>query len=218
MISSELNNNKIYPSGLLILLFVLLLISACTAEREIINTDELIKISKPRVFANTFKNGLYKASMQIQDRELTGLMFFNKKDSSFRVVMLSEVGLKYFDVEYVIADDHQFIVHQIINFMNYDKVVNSLNTFLDLLIIDNNQAFKTYKVKNRSGYLQREIRDSGIKISYLYNANSGAIEQITQSGKNKSSTSLKAYDYLAPGEINYMQGKINFSLVKVEKE
>jgi len=218
MNNSKLNNNSIINCRLLVLLLAILVFAGCTAQREIVNTDELIKISQPRVFANTFKNGLYKTNIQIHNRDLSGLMFFNKKDSSLRVVMLSEVGLKYFDIEHIIGKENPFVLHQVIDFLNHDKVINSLKNFLDILVIDNDQSYETYKIQNRAGYLEREIKNSGTDKNYIYNSNSGAIEQINQKGKINSTTSLKAYDYLAPGEINYMQGKINFSLVKVEKE
>lgn len=218
MTNSKLNKNKVFHFYLLILLSAYLLTNGCALEREIVNTDELVKISQPKVFGRTFKNGLYKTDMQLYDHELSGLMFFNKKENSMRVVMLSEVGLKYFDVEFILGEQNPFLVHQLTDFLNHDKVINSIENFLSLLMIDINDQHQTYKSENQTGFLLREIKNERGKKIYHYNSNSGSIDGITRSGKNKSTTTLTAYDYLSPGKIVYKQGKIHFTLNKVKKD
>ena len=195
----------------------ILFIGGCSTKREIVNTDEQVKISQPRVFGNTFKNGLYKTDMQIHEHELSGLMFFNKKDKSMRVVMLSEVGFKYLDVEYIIGEKDPFTVHQVTDFLNYDKFIGSIQNFLSLVMIDVDEQHQTFKADD-PGFLMREVVNDGNKTLYHYNSNSGAIGEIDQAGSKKVTIILDDYDYLSPGSIVYHQGKIHYSLKKVEKE
>lgn len=214
MTNFKLHSKKLFRFCLVTLLMPILITSSCTSKREIVNTDELVKISQPRVFGNTFKNGLYKTDMQIHEHELSGLMFFNKKEKSMRVVMLSEVGFKYFDVEYILHDQNQFTVHQVTDFLNHDKFIESIKNFLILVIIDVDEQYKTYKA-DRQGFLLREIENEGSKVLYNYNSNSGAIDEISS---KKATIKLADYDYLSPGSIDYHQGKIHYLLLKVEKE
>lgn len=217
MTNFKLHKSKFFNYFTISLLIIVFLFGSCDAKREIVNTDELVKISQPRVFGNTFKNGLYKTDMQIHEHELTGLMFFNKKDKSMRVVMLSEVGFKYFDIEYILGEPDPFTIHQVTDFLNHDKFIGSIQNFLSLVMINVDEQHQTYK-DNQAGFLLREVEKENNKTLYHYNSNSGAIDEITQNGSKKVTLILSDYDYLSPGSILYHQRKIHYSLKKVEKE
>lgn len=200
------------------LTLIILSIYGCGSTKTTVNIDELVKVSQPRVFTNTFKNGLYKTTMDIHDHELSGLMFFNKTDKSMRVVMLSEVGLKYFDIEYINDEQDPFVIHQLSELLNNEKFTYSIKNFLSLIMINPNKPADIYKVEENPGFLLREENIEGKKSSYYYNSNSGSISKINQSGSKKTEIILTEYDYLSPGEINYKQGKISYLLSKIEKD
>lgn len=214
MTNSRLHDRESLTFFSISLLTIAFLFVGCTTKRELVNTDELVKISQPRVFANTFKNGLYKANLQIHEHELSGLMFFNKKEKSMRVVMLSEVGFKYFDIEYVLGNQNPFTVHQVTDLLNHDKFIGSIQNFLSMIMINVDEQHQTYK-GDQPGFLIRKESKDAIKTDYIYNSNSGAISNIKQ---KKITIELTDYDYLAPGNIIFLQGKIQYILNKVKKE
>lgn len=214
MINSKFNQNKMKSIYLIILLISVTISIGCNPKKEIVDTSGMVKISQPRVFANTFKNGLYKTDLQIHDHELSGLMFFNKKDKSMRVVMLSEVGFKYFDIEYVLGNQNPFTFHQVTDLLNHDKFIGSIQNFLSMIMINVDEQHQTYK-GDQPGFLIRKESKDAIKTDYIYNSNSGAISNIKQ---KKITIELTDYDYLAPGNIIFLQGKIQYILNKVKKE
>jgi len=227
MTNSRFLNNKTHKLYLVALLISVLFAGGCASKKSAVvqkdspeKTGGSVKISQPRVFSPTYKSGLYKADMQIHGRNLSGLMFFNKKDSSLRMVMLSEVGLKYFDVEYSPNGRSRFVVHQMIDFLDHEKFTGSLQNFLNLVMLDANEAKQDYTFECQPRNMVRVIKKDGKNNRYYYNSNSGAVNEIIQSGflKKKITIELTGYDYLSPGKIIYNQGKIHYSLTKVERE
>ena len=227
MTSSRLQINKTHKLYLIVLLTVLVFAGGCTSKKTMVvsnhssgETGGTVKISQPRVFSPTYKNGLYKADMRIHGRDLSGLVFFSKKDSAMRMVMLSEVGLKYFDVEYSPDGQSPFVVYQIIDFLDHEKFTASLHNFLNLVMLDAYEAKQDYTFECQPQNMVRVIKKDGNNHRYYYNSNSGAVNEIIQSGflKKKTTVELTGYDYLSPGNIIYSQGKTQYSLTKVEKE
>lgn len=208
--------NKFLQNPVLLILFIIfILVSSCTTKRELIHQNELIKVSQPRVFTKSFKNGLYKTNMVIYGRELSGLLFFNKNENSMRTVMLSEFGLKYFDVEYAMDGEIPFMVHHIIEFLNHEKFIYSFENFLELIMIDTDRTADIHKDADNPIMFIREENRNNKTTTFIYNSNTGAVGEIYQ---KKAGVKLTNYDYMSPGAIEYKHGKTKFSLVKVEKE
>lgn len=197
-----------------------LIASGCAPKKAMSSQDAVVKVSQPRVFTKTMKNVLYKADMQVYDRDLSGLLFFKQTDTSMRVVMLSEVGLKYFDIEYKTNENGKIIVHDLIDFLDHKKFTDAFFNFLSLVMLDTNGAKEYYRYKKQPGELVRVIDKGGHDNHYTYNSNSGAVSRIMQSGFLTKNTTIEMtdYNYLSPGQILFLSGKVKFSLTRVERK
>jgi len=196
-----------------------LLATACAPKKAVADKDGNVKVSQPRVFTKTLKNVLYKADLQIGKRELSGLMFFRQTDSSMRVVMLSEVGLKYFDIEYWKNDGH-IVVHDLTDLLDYKQFKEPFFNFLSLVMMDAHGAKEDYKIETKPGELKRVIEKGGHDNHYTYNSNSGAVSSIMQSGFMTKNTTIEMndYDHLSPGKILFLAGNVQFDLTKIEQK
>jgi hypothetical protein len=197
----------------------MLIASGCAPKKAIADKQDNVKVSQPRVFTKTLKNVLYKADLKIGDRELSGLMFFNQTDSTMRVVMLSEVGLKYFDIEYRKNDGH-IDVHDLSELLDYKKFKEAFFNFLTLVMMDAHGAKEDYKIETQPGELKRVIDKGGHDNHYTYNSNSGAVNRIVQSGFLTKNTTIEMsdYDHLSPGKILFLAGNVQFDLAKVDRK
>lgn len=197
----------------------ILIVTGCAPKKAMADKNISDKISQPRVFTKTLKNVLYKADLQIGKRELSGLMFFKQTDSSLRVVMLSEVGLKYFDIEYRKNDGH-ILVHDLTDLLNYKQFKETFFNFLSLIMLDANGSKEDYRIESKPGELIRVIDKGGKDNHYTYNSNSGAISRIVQSGFLVKNTTIEMsdYDYLSPGNILFLAGNVQFHLTKIERK
>jgi len=212
--------NKPRSIILLVLIVSAVIASGCAPKKAISGQDSGVKVSQPRVFTGTLKNVLYKAELQIGKRDLSGLMFFKQTDTSMRVVMLSEVGLKYFDIEYKKNEQGRIVVHDLIDFLDHKQFTESFFNFLSLIMLDANGAKEDYRIETKPGEMKRVIDKGGHDNHYTYNSNSGAVSRIVQSGFLIKNTTIEMSDYnwLAPGTILFLAGNIKFNLTKVERK
>lgn len=113
------------------------------------------------VFLSSFHKSLYKGSMDISGRHLSGLFFIKRiSDSSIRVLFSNEIGMKFFDLE--VSPDH-FMVHYCYPSLNKKIVLSILENDFRILFFngldgkrnsvctDSNSTGKVYKVKDESG-------------------------------------------------------------------
>jgi hypothetical protein len=205
---------------LISLIAIVFLTPACAPKKAIIDNNSGVKVSQPRVFSNTLKNVLYKADLNVYGRDLSGLLFFKQTDTSMRVVLLSEVGLKYFDIEYKKNEQGRIVVHDLIDFLDHKQFTDLFSNFLSLIMIDANGAKEDYRYEIKPGELGRVIDKDGKNNRYTYNSNSGAVSKIVQSGFLTKNTSIELsdYNYLSPGKILFLSGKVTFDLNKVERK
>lgn len=89
--------------------------------------------------APNFKTELYKASVDVYDNHISGLMFFKTMpDSSQNVVFATETGLTFFNFSW--SKTGEFKVQHVIEKLNKKVVINLLRKDLELILIP-----KSYK-------------------------------------------------------------------------
>ncbi len=113
------------------------------------------------VLGYNFDKALFKTSLDISKNHLTGLMFFKQtSDSSFRIIFTNEMGMKFFDLEFV---KEKFIIQYCFPSLSRKSLMKIFEADFRLLlsekisgerivILNNeNPEYKEYKVKTGYG-------------------------------------------------------------------
>jgi hypothetical protein len=180
-----------------------------------------IKLSQPRVFSNSFERGLYKSQLTVHGKLLSGLILIKRTGETFRIVFLSEIGIKYFDIEVGNNEQESFIVHSMLEMLDRKSLTDFIeNTFRMLTM-----SWGTYEEKyttrcEGSGNWIKVIKtkDYG-KFRLDYHPNFGQVSLMWHYGflKKKLTIDLSDYDYLAPSLVIAKQQKMEFRLLRIEK-
>ncbi len=131
----SLKRNKSYTSTLFIavIMMSMLFVHSCrTAHR--VPDQANIKVSQPWVFSIDFQKAVYKTQMLVYGNELTGLTMIKETGSNYRVVFMSEIGLKYFDLEFSMHGD-SVQNHYVINLLDRKQVLEMIETNYNLLFM-----------------------------------------------------------------------------------
>ncbi len=153
---------KIFPKALLF--GFLLSIASCSPNYlknfKLLNNSDL-KI--PTIFNQDYQKSLYKANLNIIGKELSGVLLFKRTNKSgFRIVFMSEIGLKYFDfgIEYG-GEEFLARTYYIMPALNSGEVRNILINDFSILLSD----FKA----NRNPIVYRSAESKRIAVEYKDN-------------------------------------------------
>ena len=180
-----------------------------------------IKLSQPWVFSNSFEKGLFKAEMKIYDKELSGLILAKRMGETFRVVFISEIGIKYFDIEIGGNEPNDFLVHDILEMLNRKQITAFIEDTFRMLTMSFGETKKESSfLCDGSGNMVVIIKTENGKFRYDYHPNFGRVNTMIHYGflrKEISRLELSDYDYLAPSLIVATQKKIQLILKKIEQ-
>ncbi len=84
-------------------------------------------IKEPYIFDHDFKKAVYKTNINIYGNNLTGLTLIKKTDSAMHVVSMSELGIKYFDIEFPDDQQREFKVHYIMEPLNKEFIISRIS-------------------------------------------------------------------------------------------
>jgi hypothetical protein len=100
-------------------------------------------------FKPDFRHVIYKTSVDVVGKHLSGLLVFKyMPDSSTRVVFTSETGLGFFDFGFL--PGNRFIVYQVISKMDKKAVIKTLRNDFDLILFNNTSIQNAYELKDSS--------------------------------------------------------------------
>ncbi len=208
------NSVKIIPSKIIALLILSIIISSCSNKNySSISNSDLSNIKVPVVFASDFVKALYKTRIQIYGNELTGVTLIKKTDSTYRVVSMSEMGLKYFDFEFSDNSNREPKVHYIMKPLDKKLLVNMFLRDFDFLF---HSPRPKATIKSKSDNIT-EIIDG--KIIYRL-TNEGVISHISKSRcllKDKELVNLSTNYKSNPDSILFDHGKVNYQLIEITK-
>lgn len=113
------------------------------------------------VFHETFQKALYEVDIAYGKKNISGVaMIKNMKVSqSYRIVIMSETGLKFFDFEFFRNDS--CVVHHVMDAMNRKKIVRTFTTDLGLIVKnspDKKMLTYFYAANSGKGYYIKEKR------------------------------------------------------------
>ena len=205
---------------LLILLVVIFFLPGCSGSKKAAVNESGIKISLPRFFAPNFKKALYKTDMTIYGRELTGLMLFKKSNGIVRVAFISEIGLKYFNLEIPASDTAAIKFLYLTEMMNRKPVIKMLETTFRMLFLHYPENAGVYVSVNEPDRMGKVFTFKGEKVIYNYNRNSGQVSSARQNKLLKPKINIVASNYAVqyPSRIQIrLKKKMEINLYLIEE-
>jgi hypothetical protein len=80
---------------------------------------------------------LYRATIEYKNDTLTGLLIIKKDaDSSFRIAMVTEVGISLFEMEFYTNSKAPFKLHSCVPYLNKKLIINTLRRDFESLFIN----------------------------------------------------------------------------------
>ncbi len=170
---------------------------------------------------HNYNTVLYKAGVDVYGRYFSGLFLFKQilADTSYRIVMLSEFGLSYFDFKY---KNGNFTVESCQDFLNKPMLIKMLQKDLHLLLseIENPKKIKTFTGKNikQPAYKFKYKSD---KYYYFYTLNNQLKKaRVKESLFRSIDIHIDGYDKEIPKQITIdhlrKKLKIHLTLLKIE--
>ncbi len=191
---------------LLPLLFHLLISCSNRGYNEIGPSERKVVAS---VFSKDFQKAVYKTNFDLYNRSITGLTIIKGTDSSFRLISMSELGLKYFDIEYYNDSKLNPKVYYVMDLLNKEILIKRLIFNLGLLFhFPESSVF----VKSQDGY---KLYRSG---SYQYNTMGESVRSISEKsflGKKKVVMRVGYNNDHYPDSIAINRSKIKIGLIKL---
>ena len=210
----SLVKNRVFRLFALIVIAGMIAFAAngCKTSMKVPN-DSGVKLSKPWVFSSDFKKAVYKTNVVIFGNELSGITLVKKTGKDYRVVFMSELGLKYFDMEFF-GENDSVKVHQITSFLDKGPVEKMMtnNYRLIFMTFTNNVKSRNYLDQSTSAMI-KEYRYKKKRIFYYYDKNFGQVARINNTfGKNNLMINISNYDHLSPHNINFNRPNLNMRL------
>lgn len=178
---------------------------------------ECSKISQHSLLNKAYQTAIYKANLSIYKHSFSGIYLFkqNQADSSFRIVMLSEFGLSFFDFEY---KNQMFTVKNCQEFFNKPLLIKLMQSHIATLLkrIENK---KCTEIKNKEQIVYRCKEKWHKKYDYFYDLKNNLNKvEIKRGLFKKEKIEIIDYNGDIPSRINIMQrrGKISIDLKLLE--
>lgn len=94
----------------------------------------------------------YRAKIEAFDQKISGPMIFKKQESSYRVVMITDFGLKVIDM--ILFENGDYQVKHIMKHMDYEFIKQSFALNLMMLLPNSHSNDFVYFSKNDQGFIQ----------------------------------------------------------------
>jgi hypothetical protein len=192
---------------IILLLLVLFVLYSCSNKNyKIIESSDH---SRPAIFQDNFTKAIYKTSFEFYNRSISGITVIKKTDSSYRMVSMSEVGLKYFDMEFFIEDSKESVVHYVMEVLNRKMLLSRLTSDFNLL-------FNYPKNERRINTVDKDLVKSG---KFIYKGES-KVEIVTISNfltKARPIINISYSDAGTPSNIKISRSKINITFDEIKQ-
>jgi hypothetical protein len=131
---------------------------------------------------NNFDKALFKTSLDISKHHLTGLLFFKQtSDTTFRIIFTNEMGMKFFDLEFI---KEQFVVHYCFPSLSRKSLMKIFESDFRLLLSDKISRERIINLTSENPeYLEYKVKTAHGKYFYTIDYLSRKINRILSSGK-----------------------------------
>ena len=176
------------------------------------------KLSRPVVFPQDFTKALYKTDLSIYGRPLTGITVIKKDTTGYHVALVSEVGLKYYELFFPINPKQDPQVTYIMEVMNHPPVVTGLTTSFKLLFREPVYDERAHLKMNETGKTCLLYnKDKQVTTKYYFDWMSGHVEKLQQKNiiGTKTEIILANDEMNTPGTILIHRGKLSIQLIRM---
>lgn len=111
------------------------------------NTEDI----RAGIFGDDFDKAWYRAAIDLNNRHFSGLMLLKRVQNSYRMVFLSEIGLKILDLEFFNAKNNAFQVHYCLDAFDRRSIINSIRKDMESILIDFTQETENKVFHGRNG-------------------------------------------------------------------
>ena len=166
---------------LYILIFVVILFYSCSypVRKGYKKTDyNQIQVLKP-----DFKKVVYRTSIDVYKNHFSGIMVIKRieADNSYRIIFLSELGMKIFDFEFNNNLPEGFKIHQILEPINKKLLISTLRRDFELFLKIHPKKIKNETYISYKSVIEK-VKTKGFYNYYLFNNDSNYVTSITQKG------------------------------------
>lgn len=180
--------NSLFNKTLLILFLTIALFS-CQAQRPLFNIYQTQHWTFP--FGEGFDKVLYKGSLDIKDKHLTGLLLAKRSsDTTVRIVFSNEMGMMFFDVEFT---GEKTRVHYIFPSMDKKAFISILTDDLKMIFVDD-FTITGFKKETREETIYYTLESSRGKTFYTVDIETFRIMNMSTTGKKVRKTIIN-YEY-----------------------
>ena len=212
MITIAIKIGRRFVLGMVLSLF---LYSCSNYGYRTISDDSKLEINNPYIFEYGFEKALYKTNISIYNNQLTGLTLIKKTEYSYRVVSMSELGLKYFDIEFPIDLKKDPMVHYIMEPLNKKLLVNMFIKDFSLIFYPPSIDQDKLKIADHENLTIIKLG----KLVY-YVLSSGQVIDIKKSrwlASDKSMISINGFTGNQTDSLVVDHGKIMYEFIEIVK-
>ncbi len=206
---------KRYLTSALILSSFLLIFESCSSLRH---QGYRKKAAKNQVlipvFGTDFDKSLYNVKITFGKNIFTSLAVIKyiPEDESFRLALLSEAGMRLFEIEFLKDGTSQ--VNYTSDFMNKKAVVKKLSSDFGMLFISESEKIvKSFSMGSNDGNYVQRIKKQGLK-DYYFSRNVRGPEKISERGCafGRTTVILNKYGDKGPQEIVFTHKMLKFEI------
>ncbi|MEI7490967.1 MAG: hypothetical protein WCK92_06190 [Bacteroidota bacterium] len=197
-------------------IILILLLSACDPVKKSTLSLSLEKSDKAPVWSSPFRNGfekaLFRTSLDVADKHLTGISIIKKtSDSSFHFTFANEIGLTYFDIEILKETYRPDYIFDPINKKSFLKILQRDFSVLFFSESTGKQPLRKY-IQNGSG--EAVYLYIGIKLYAWMDTKQNSLTGLVGWSNYFDAVivSFREYENGFPNEIRIVNPKINMTL------
>jgi hypothetical protein len=194
-----------------LLLSSLLLLTGCTSVYMNLQTTTG-NVKDVQKFRPKFSVALYRTQVDVIGNHLSGVLLIKEMpDSSTRMVFSNEIGLKFFDFEFLPRVG--FKVHSIIKQMNKKPVIKTLRKDFELVLMRSLNFSTAYLRGDESSLYYIFPQQKGF-YTYVTDIKGAKLVRMERSSKRKPVVQVIAKDYIngIPDTIGISHRNFNFTI------
>lgn len=128
------------------------------------------------IFTDLSGKYLYRTKIKYKDKVLSGMLIIRKSDSnSYRVAMVTELGMTIFEMEFFANKKKPFILHSCIKYLDKKVIINTLRRDFESIFLNFANWEKAKVIDNEHGKIYKYCYEG--KREYFCN-NYGDVSKI----------------------------------------
>jgi hypothetical protein len=178
------------------------------------------EISLPVIFDPTFKKANYLTHLEVFGNQLSGITIIKKAEqtNTFHVVFMSQIGIKYFDLEIAMDEEAEgFKMNYIMESLNRDFIVDALKADFELLFakFNNDAQLQIYQ------HPQKEIKEIIISdgknlASYIIDKKNVQSISLKKGSSDHASIIIKEFNTIYPRKFEMTNKKARLKMIMSE--